>query len=89
MKERNRRNNAADQGRLAYLPRGQFAPRAIGGDNPVIRNAHAEVYQTRIDAMQYQATSSGANKDAAVALRAMLRSGVNLRPLNYFLGRFD
>jgi hypothetical protein len=77
MKERNRRNNAADQGRLAYLPRGQFAPRAIGGDNPVIRNAHAEVYQTRIDAMQYQATSS--NKDAAVALKAMLRSGVNLR----------
>lgn len=68
-----RRQGAISEGRPAYLPQGQFAPRAVGsGYNPKIVNAHQEILVTRQQAF----VRESGNKDAAVALRAMLRSEV-------------
>ena len=73
-----RRSGVSEANRPAYLPQGQFAPRAIGGGNNPIRNAHTEIQQSRIQALHYQqeraASSTTRNVEAAVALKAMLRS---------------
>lgn len=73
---RNKRRNGEGQGRPAFLPQGQFAPRAVGRgvSNPTIVNAHQEILHGRQQAFVKQ--SDGKNAEAAVALRAMLRSSV-------------
>ena len=72
MKYRNNRggNRGGGGGRPAYLPQGQFAPRPVGRgfNNPSIVNAHQEILQGRQQAQ---------NSQAAVALKAMLRSTVS------------
>lgn len=62
--------------RAAYLPYGQFAPRPVGRNfsNPSITNAHQEILEGRKVAFN----KGSGNAEAAVALRAMLRSSVLL-----------
>ncbi len=81
---RNKKRNAEGQGRPAYLPGGQFAPRAVGRgfSNPTIVNAHQEILLGRQQAFVKQ---SDGNAEAAVALRAMLRSSV----METFFHRYD
>lgn len=78
MRNKKRRMGAINEGRPAYLPQGQFAPRAVGRgfSNPSIVNAHQEIIQNRQQVFVRQ--SSDGNAEAAVALRAMLRSSVRL-----------
>lgn len=75
MKNKKRRfGNEA--GRPAFLPRGQFAPRAVGRGfhNPAIVNAHQEIIHARQQAFVREGADG--NAEAAVALKAMLRSTV-------------
>ena len=68
-----------DQGRPAYLPHGQFAPRAVGPNaaNPSIKNAHQEIIQQRQQAfVRASGSTVEDNLDAAAKLRAMLRPAV-------------
>ena len=81
MKNKKKRYGAVSEGRPSYLPQGQFAPRAVGGGyNPTINNARQAVYQSRVEAVRFRSTTSDGvvtqNTEAAVALRAMLRSSV-------------
>lgn len=67
------------EGRPAFLPQGQFAPRRVGRgfDNPTVTNAHQEILVNRTQNF-VRATGSSDNNQAAVALRAMLRSSVSI-----------
>lgn len=78
-KNKRKRMEAMKEGRPAYLPQGQFAPRAIGRgyNNPAIINAHQEILVQRTQAFVRASDGSG-NAQAAVALRAMLRSTASL-----------
>lgn len=75
MRNKNRRFGGGEGSRPAHLPQGQFAPRAVGRgfSNPSITNAHQEILQGRQQAQ---------NTEAAIKLKAMLRSAVSNIP-NY------
>lgn len=70
MRNKNRRFGGGGGSRPAFLPQGQFAPRPVGREfnNPSITNAHQEILQGRRNQVQ--------NTQAAIELRAMLRSSV-------------
>lgn len=78
MRNKKKRMGAINEGRPAYLPQGQFAPRAVGRgfSNPSIVNAHQEIIHGRQQA--FVKPSGDGNAEAAVALRAMLRSSVRV-----------
>lgn len=78
MKNKRRRMEAISERRPAHLPQGSFAPRAVGRgfSNPVITNAHQEILVSRTQAF-VRASDGAGNAQAAVALRAMLRSSVS------------
>ena len=69
MRNKNKRFGGGSGSRPAFLPQGQFAPRPVGREfnNPAIVNAHQEILQGRQQAQ---------NSQAAIALKAMLRSAV-------------
>jgi len=86
------RYGGVHEGRPAFLPQGQFAPRAVGRgyNNPSVRNAHQEIQQGRIQA--FVRASNGAipqNNEAAAALRAMLRSSVSTKYIIYVIILFS
>ncbi|XP_062857792.1 5'-3' exoribonuclease 2 [Trichomycterus rosablanca] len=56
----------------AFMPGGQFAPRALGGyDRPMpVQNARQTAYDMRMQGNRYQQ-----NRDAADSLKAMLKNG--------------
>lgn len=68
MKEKKKRMKA-DQG-PSFVPRGQFAPQALGGrDRPMaVQNARQAAYEMRMQGNQR-------NQEAAQSLRAMMRNG--------------
>ena len=71
MKAKRRREKLESDEAPAWLPRGQFAPQALGaGRGPVdaVTNAKAEAINMRQEGME-------ANKSAAKELKAMLKSG--------------
>ncbi len=73
MRNKNKRFGGGRGSRPAFLPQGQFAPRPVGRgfSNPSIVNAHQEILQGRQQAQ---------NSQAAIALKAMLRSAVSNIP---------
>ena len=75
MRNKNKRFGGGSGSRPAFLPQGQFAPRPVGREfnNPAIVNAHQEILQGRQQAQ---------NSQAAIALKAMLRSAV-IKILHY------
>ena len=86
MKEKNRRSGVTESQRPAYLPQGQFAPRAVAdGGGPAVRNAHHEIQQSRMDAKRFRADNNAGNDQAAKALRAMLRGEVSRPRLSSLL----
>lgn len=79
-KQNKRRSfGGVDQGRPAFLPSGQFAPRAVGRgyNNPSITNAHQEIQQHRQQAFVRARGSVPDNNEAAAKLRAMLKPAVS------------
>ena len=71
MKAKRRREKLESDEAPAWLPKGQFAPQALGqGKGPIdaVTNAKAEAISMRQEGME-------ANKNAAKELKAMLRSG--------------
>ena len=81
MKNKNRRGGGSFRGgRPSFQMGGQFAPRAVGrggyGGQQGIQNPRQELQQSRMAAVGFQAAASADNDDAAVALRAMLKSSV-------------
>ena len=71
MKAKRRRERLESDEAPAWLPRGQFAPQALGGGRgPVgaVTNAREEAISMRQEGME-------ANRNAAKELKAMLRTG--------------
>ncbi|XP_051500247.1 5'-3' exoribonuclease 2 [Myxocyprinus asiaticus] len=70
MKEKKKRMKAEQ--RPSFVPRGQFAPQALGGrDGPMpVQNARQTAYEMRM-----QGNRDQRNLDAAQSLRAMMKNG--------------
>ena len=77
MKAKRRREKLESDEAPAWLPRGQFAPQALGagraGPMDAVTNAKAEAINMRQEGM-------AANKSAAKELKAMLKSGQQPTP---------
>ena len=72
MKAKRKREKLESSDAPAWLPRGQFAPQALGGRGPVpeaASNVKAEAMSMRQEGMH------ASNKNAAKELKAMLKSG--------------
>lgn len=59
-----------------WVPQGQFAPQALGnrGSMGAVQNAKQTAYDMRVAGL-HSAASTSSNKDAAKAMKAMLKSG--------------
>ncbi|XP_023232029.1 5'-3' exoribonuclease 2-like, partial [Centruroides sculpturatus] len=78
-KQENKRKKLM-QDRPSWTPQGQFAPNPINKSPLPIQNARQEAYKMRVQGMQYNQYSTDSqgssldNKDAAKALKEMLKS---------------
>ena len=76
MKAKRRREKLESDEAPAWLPRGQFAPQALGGG----RGAVGAVTNAKEEAIAMRQQGMEANKNAAKSLKAMLKSGQQPEP---------